>query len=156
MIRRPPRSTLFPYTTLFRSVDLSGTRVQLPPPPPVFARSAARSEDSLAEAPPRVGQASRPEDNEELSGKPPSCLRFRTAPSLLNVTWKPLPAGRSRRNGFEPTSGAQGGTKARSQSHLSFWARIGPMNLPASGQGTRPASCRRGGLNGWFSESSSS
>src|SRR3712207_8618631 len=24
MIRRPPRSTLFPYTTLFRSVNLSG------------------------------------------------------------------------------------------------------------------------------------
>src|SRR2546425_3016745 len=24
MIRRPPRSTLFPYTTLFRSVDLFG------------------------------------------------------------------------------------------------------------------------------------
>src|SRR5260221_9976220 len=24
MIRRPPRSTLFPYTTLFRSVDLVG------------------------------------------------------------------------------------------------------------------------------------
>src|SRR2546430_8068636 len=24
MIRRPPRSTLFPYTTLFRSHDLSG------------------------------------------------------------------------------------------------------------------------------------
>src|SRR3712207_7790836 len=24
MIRRPPRSTLFPYTTLFRSVDLLG------------------------------------------------------------------------------------------------------------------------------------
>src|SRR2546429_5171623 len=25
MIRRPPRSTLFPYTTLFRSVGVSGT-----------------------------------------------------------------------------------------------------------------------------------
>src|SRR5436190_8087256 len=25
MIRRPPRSTLFPYTTLFRSVRLGGT-----------------------------------------------------------------------------------------------------------------------------------
>src|SRR5258708_31227105 len=25
MIRRPPRSTLFPYTTLFRSMGLSGT-----------------------------------------------------------------------------------------------------------------------------------
>src|SRR3712207_8973618 len=29
MIRRPPRSTLFPYTTLFRSVDAEG----LPLPP---------------------------------------------------------------------------------------------------------------------------
>src|SRR5712675_1554786 len=26
MIRRPPRSTLFPYTTLFRSLQLSGDR----------------------------------------------------------------------------------------------------------------------------------
>src|SRR2546430_11410449 len=26
MIRRPPRSTLFPYTTLFRSQDLPGKR----------------------------------------------------------------------------------------------------------------------------------
>src|SRR3712207_7933859 len=26
MIRRPPRSTLFPYTTLFRSAEKSGTR----------------------------------------------------------------------------------------------------------------------------------
>src|SRR3712207_7733395 len=24
MIRRPPRSTLFPYTTLFRSIDVAG------------------------------------------------------------------------------------------------------------------------------------
>src|SRR5438445_1942545 len=27
MIRRPPRSTLFPYTTLFRSLDLNDTKV---------------------------------------------------------------------------------------------------------------------------------
>src|SRR2546430_8236482 len=26
MIRRPPRSTLFPYTTLFRSLEVVGTR----------------------------------------------------------------------------------------------------------------------------------
>src|SRR5258707_8482610 len=26
MIRRPPRSTLFPYTTLFRSLDVVGVR----------------------------------------------------------------------------------------------------------------------------------
>src|SRR3712207_8293428 len=31
MIRRPPRSTLFPYTTLFRSADLPAvTRLALP------------------------------------------------------------------------------------------------------------------------------
>src|SRR2546430_9745742 len=29
MIRRPPRSTLFPYTTLFRSLEREGDRLQL-------------------------------------------------------------------------------------------------------------------------------
>src|SRR3712207_8766121 len=29
MIRRPPRSTLFPYTTLFRSVQLAARRIKL-------------------------------------------------------------------------------------------------------------------------------
>src|SRR3712207_7492865 len=28
MIRRPPRSTLFPYTTLFRSLDAAGSEVR--------------------------------------------------------------------------------------------------------------------------------
>src|SRR5256885_17244540 len=38
MIRRPPRSTLFPYTTLFRSrAALAGKLDRIPPPPdPVF------------------------------------------------------------------------------------------------------------------------
>src|SRR5437870_7942793 len=30
MIRRPPRSTLFPYTTLFRSLSRSGVAVSFP------------------------------------------------------------------------------------------------------------------------------
>src|SRR3989442_2762134 len=29
MIRRPPRSTLFPYTTLFRSAEYSGAKTSL-------------------------------------------------------------------------------------------------------------------------------
>src|SRR5690554_7425462 len=29
MIRRPPRSTLFPYTTLFRSIKEDGRRVEI-------------------------------------------------------------------------------------------------------------------------------
>src|SRR5256884_479414 len=43
MIRRPPRSTLFPYTTLFRSSRLAaapgGTRLSFPRPAPHGPRS---------------------------------------------------------------------------------------------------------------------
>src|SRR3989442_8612390 len=46
MIRRPPRSTLFPYTTLFRS-EGRHLRARAPPPPgaavPVPARPLRRS-----------------------------------------------------------------------------------------------------------------
>src|SRR3712207_8008878 len=38
MIRRPPRSTLFPYTTLFRSTKME------------YRRGDVRQEDTLAEA----------------------------------------------------------------------------------------------------------
>src|SRR2546422_2668251 len=41
MIRRPPRSTLFPYTTLFRSRDISQAAAKvgtMPRPPTVSAR----------------------------------------------------------------------------------------------------------------------
>src|SRR3712207_9025477 len=38
MIRRPPRSTLFPYTTLFRSaIDLDYDHCKLSPPPDLAA-----------------------------------------------------------------------------------------------------------------------
>src|SRR4029079_6936076 len=50
MIRRPPRSTLFPYTTLFRSVR--GCPCRHPDPAaarPVQDRSAARSEEHTSE-----------------------------------------------------------------------------------------------------------
>src|SRR5690554_7775994 len=42
MIRRPPRSTLFPYTTLFRSQDFSTyvTQIQSASPDVVFVGSA--------------------------------------------------------------------------------------------------------------------
>src|SRR5260370_16956026 len=54
MIRRPPRSTLFPYTTLFRSAeDASGPRGNLPPPPPSRASvgdgGTGRSEEHTSE-----------------------------------------------------------------------------------------------------------
>src|SRR3712207_8949179 len=54
MIRRPPRSTLFPYTTLFRSTP-SGAPYRPPrtPPHPVSA-SPARGQES-----PQRGQLTR-------------------------------------------------------------------------------------------------
>src|SRR5258708_12662671 len=46
MIRRPPRSTLFPYTTLFRSSNgrtRSGSRVTFPTPAPWSVPAAGPS-----------------------------------------------------------------------------------------------------------------
>src|SRR2546422_8436466 len=55
MIRRPPRSTLFPYTTLFRSGSI-GDRAPTPFPrvfcrPPPYSRSTSRgrSEEHTSE-----------------------------------------------------------------------------------------------------------
>src|SRR2546426_10778259 len=46
MIRRPPRSTLFPYTTLFRSASRQG-RVGEVPRPGALERVAARPDRAL-------------------------------------------------------------------------------------------------------------
>src|SRR3712207_8080792 len=54
MIRRPPRSTLFPYTTLFRSCDSrSSTGIEEAP------RCCARAEPAHAAAPPTPAMKSR-------------------------------------------------------------------------------------------------
>jgi len=49
MIRRPPRSTLFPYTTLFRSLEITFQRGECP------ARRARLLLAALGEAPVDVG-----------------------------------------------------------------------------------------------------
>src|SRR6516165_9860690 len=48
MIRRPPRSTLFPYTTLFRSSDRRPARCS-PAPPPSREAVRSRSEEHTSE-----------------------------------------------------------------------------------------------------------
>src|SRR2546427_5545621 len=64
MIRRPPRSTLFPYTTLFRSRDLRGVRLEV--------SGADLAELGLHESP-RVGEVlaelRRRKLNGELDGR---------------------------------------------------------------------------------------
>src|SRR6266566_7820414 len=49
MIRRPPRSTLFPYTTLFRSIGRAGPAP--PPPLPRAARCRHPSHPARSESP---------------------------------------------------------------------------------------------------------
>src|SRR5258707_5966036 len=56
MIRRPPRSTLFPYTTLFRSMKRIGVKTPIWPPAYASrllrwlrATTAARSEEHTSE-----------------------------------------------------------------------------------------------------------
>src|SRR3989475_2746625 len=53
MIRRPPRSTLFPYTTLFRSLEMIGLEFRVVPPEVDEslgpAEQAERSEEHTSE-----------------------------------------------------------------------------------------------------------
>src|SRR5437667_2209375 len=49
IIRRPPRSTLFPYTTLFRSAGGLGRRVGSRARPPSGAGAPGRSEEHTSE-----------------------------------------------------------------------------------------------------------
>src|SRR2546422_1435438 len=57
MIRRPPRSTLFPYTTLFRSTRRRTRSAPCPPPPrPRWAAGRACSSCSTRSRPTRRGR----------------------------------------------------------------------------------------------------
>src|SRR5256885_13449169 len=48
MIRRPPRSTLFPYTTLFRSADNAAAAGSIPTPATFEVRAAGRLRREVA------------------------------------------------------------------------------------------------------------
>src|SRR5256885_6902521 len=61
MIRRPPRSTLFPYTTLFRSLDRSpGQDRRMPAPGRRAGRTAAQQRAAPEEGPLPAGHGRRP------------------------------------------------------------------------------------------------
>src|SRR3989449_11074301 len=92
MIRRPPRSTLFPYTTLFRSVDdgLAAQRrslLDLPRCDLLERGGGVHQQDDLArvQLPHRQQVLPRPAHAQASSGSSittrssPSCSRSRTA-----------------------------------------------------------------------------
>src|SRR2546430_9668895 len=63
MIRRPPRSTLFPYTTLFRSVNEAASAIQeeIPVAPPAEADETISAEEFER----RVAASASPTRSEE-------------------------------------------------------------------------------------------
>src|SRR3989442_9439829 len=83
MIRRPPRSTLFPYTTLFRSL-------RRPPVTSISLRCSARSR--------RAGRRSRSEEHtSELQSRPHLvCRLLLEKKSHKAVLQGPPPLRRSR------------------------------------------------------------
>src|SRR2546427_12833692 len=84
MIRRPPRSTLFPYTTLFRSLQ-SGTRAPLERPAVRITDIADQSRDgSVRLAVPALGRAAVPgEDAERFEIGHEQSIRFLHAGEAL-------------------------------------------------------------------------
>src|SRR3712207_7453807 len=66
MIRRPPRSTLFPYTTLFRSRSRRRLRAGRPRPPTTPTSSCPKSAASASHGPTRTaatGDTGRSEEH---------------------------------------------------------------------------------------------
>src|SRR2546430_11950336 len=70
MIRRPPRSTLFPYTTLFRSLRPYGREPQVPagaPHPRLAARPFRKEGSAAGEAPPHARRIARDRKSTRLN-----------------------------------------------------------------------------------------
>src|SRR3712207_8271348 len=68
MIRRPPRSTLFPYTTLFRSVGGRGHHVHKSQRP--CGRSRDASQGNRKERQKQTDGRDAPESADRVPGKP--------------------------------------------------------------------------------------
>src|SRR2546430_13169620 len=96
MIRRPPRSTLFPYTTLFRSPVHGEVPRHRARRPGVGARRAARSEEHTSELQSQSNLVCRlllekKKKKEQTREKPESrytlCTRLSNQSVPLPTTW---------------------------------------------------------------------
>src|SRR2546430_9796417 len=90
MIRRPPRSTLFPYTTLFRSVRPTGAREEIA----ALAAEAAAERSAALTVP-----AAEPETAADLVAAPPPEPAVR--PKRVARVPGPLDADRSEEHTSE-------------------------------------------------------
>src|SRR2546426_6488639 len=78
MIRRPPRSTLFPYTTLFRSLAAPPAWAAIPlalvPPPPELTALIPFAEAPLDKPPVGVRELPLPDGPTDLPPFPPATI----------------------------------------------------------------------------------
>src|SRR3989442_10452445 len=100
MIRRPPRSTLFPYTTLFRSIDVPGVEIDPPVPDVALDPDALdRSEEHTSELQSRPHLVCRLllEKKKTINQRPLQrlkllgCPGYRPGPRVISVA-RPSPA----------------------------------------------------------------
>src|SRR2546422_3009259 len=106
MIRRPPRSTLFPYTTLFRSRDTRGQAASRPCRTPRPPRRRASG--------PAGGSAPRPGRRATACDRPTRAVRRTAAPrseehtselqSRLHLVCRLLLEKKKKRNKYEEES----------------------------------------------------
>src|SRR3989442_23622 len=88
MIRRPPRSTLFPYTTLFRSAFTVAALVTAPPSLGAVTVSVIVATAFLASEPPEQVAVLVVELKPQVVKPPPLGLTaVMVAPSGWSVTW---------------------------------------------------------------------
>src|SRR3989449_8578113 len=86
MIRRPPRSTLFPYTTLFRSHEARGREGHLPALPPRAPRRGGHGRRDRRPAVARVGRGGEPVARPEGAARDPNGPMKRTPLHQIHVT----------------------------------------------------------------------
>src|SRR5262249_62073534 len=93
MIRRPPRSTLFPYTTLFRSAD-RGAGLRAKESARAVAERARRADrdDAVGDRSARVGWASAPDRHAARAERSPTRSEEHTSElqSLTNLVCRLL------------------------------------------------------------------
>src|SRR3989442_2711509 len=92
MIRRPPRSTLFPYTTLFRSLCLGGAKklyhLRVDPLPSRYAKADEAAEKIInASLKNDIGTGARSEEHtSELQSRPHLVCRLLLEKKKILVT----------------------------------------------------------------------
>src|SRR3712207_8002998 len=89
MIRRPPRSTLFPYTTLFRSDDHAHLRLRQGGPDRLVAGGAGRSEEGEPARLtfPRILRDARPRGSMRFRSQKPDRKSTRLNSSHANISY---------------------------------------------------------------------